>query len=185
MKNIKDFTTFVNENNTPAMNEHHCETKEEKIKFICKKDKECKKADLEKMSDKEIDKLYKKCEEECKEPVKENVITETFEKPEETFGTSDEIVQEEKLDIVQSYKQLIVDCVNSDEDAEIVFDKIKDFTNKDNIFDKSFLEGLEDDVKKDIFKIVKITMNYFKPSKPEVKLSKEEALKELAEIKFE
>jgi len=41
-----------------SLNEHHKKTKKSQISFICKHDKKCKKADLEKMTDKEVEKKY-------------------------------------------------------------------------------------------------------------------------------
>ena len=54
------------------INEHHLETKKEKIEYILdnselnEEDGKKKKEELENMSDKEIDAAYLKCEEECK-----------------------------------------------------------------------------------------------------------------------
>ena len=54
------------------INEHHLDTKKEKIEYILDNsdleevDKKIKKVELEEMSDAEVDAAYLKCEKECK-----------------------------------------------------------------------------------------------------------------------
>lgn len=82
------------------------------------------------------------------------------------------------------FKNAIIWLIRLD-DKSMCFSFISQLSKIKNIFSENYMKKLTSETRKNLFALMKIVMNYYKPTKPELKISKEEAIKNINDIHFE